>query len=80
MSSQNLSDAQFSGVQQPELPKAHSARDNAVGAQRGPEGAQRSLYREPADGGGAAWQPSNIGLGRPTTPFSGSYFKPIVTA
>lgn len=76
----NLSSAQFDGVQMPSLPRSHSAMDNATGGQRARPEQQRSLYREPANGGGAAWQPSNVGTGRPVTPFSASYFRPIVTA
>lgn len=79
MANRNVSEPQFQGVQMPAAPKAHSAADNFVPRDAQPPNG-RQTYREPVDGGGAAWQPSNVGLGRPVTPFSSSYFRPIVTA
>lgn len=64
-------------------PKAHSADDNFNGRTRPPE-APKSAYREPASAGdngpGEAWKPSVIGTGRPVTPMSSGYMRPIVSA
>lgn len=71
----SLSSEQFREIAPP--PKSHSADDNFSGRARAPE-APRPAYREPVEGG-AAWQSSTLGVGRPTTPMSSGYMKPIVS-